>query len=134
MGDETAFDFNSLVDVINDAHNRLSTSASKAVNISLTLRNWIIGYYICEFEMRGSDRASYGGRLLETLSLQLADRGMKRVGERELRRFRQFYLTYPRIREAVTPELSKMIPGPINVEEKREALAPDFQMGGENAH
>jgi hypothetical protein len=41
--------------------------ASKAVNISLTLRNWLIGSYISEFELRGFDRAGYGERLLASL-------------------------------------------------------------------
>ena len=105
LGDATTFDFNSLLEAINDVHKKLSARAYKAVNISLTVRNWIIGCYITEFEMNGSDRASYGERLLEELSVRLAERGLKRVGERELRRFRQFYLSYPQIREAVTPEL-----------------------------
>jgi hypothetical protein len=26
----------------------------------LTLRNWLIGYYIAEYELQGSDRADYG--------------------------------------------------------------------------
>lgn len=123
LGGDATFDFNSLVEVINDAHKKLSKRAAKAVNICLTFRNWIIGYYIYEFEMRGSDRASYGERLLEELSMQLADRGLKRVGERELRRFRQFYLTYPQIREAVTPELSRMLHVSLLGEVKREAGA-----------
>ena len=68
--------------------------------------------------------------LLEELSARLAERKLIRVGERELRRFRQFYLTYPQIREAVTPELSRMLPGPVLSEEKREAATPDFQTNG----
>lgn len=34
--------------------------AVKAVNKVVTLRNWIIGGYIVEYEQHGSDRALYG--------------------------------------------------------------------------
>jgi hypothetical protein len=109
MGIDDALDFNSLVEAITRIHAELAARATRAVNISLTLRNWFIGYYIREYELGGSDRAAYGEKLLESLSLKLAERGMKRVDTRELRRFRQFYLTYPQIREALTPELVKNI-------------------------
>ena len=36
---------------------------SPAINVSLTLRNWVIGYYMLKYEQRGSDRADYGERL-----------------------------------------------------------------------
>ncbi len=40
------------------------TSDGEVINVSLTLRNWVIGYYILEYEQRGADRADYGGHLL----------------------------------------------------------------------
>ena len=36
---------------------------SRAVNISLTLRNWLIGCYIAEYELNGEDRAAYGEKV-----------------------------------------------------------------------
>ena len=33
-----------------------------------TMRNWLIGYYIVEFEQHGKDRAEYGLQLLSALS------------------------------------------------------------------
>ena len=130
MGIDDPLNFNSLVDAIENAHDNLSRRATKAVNISLTFRNWLIGYYISEYEMGGSDRATYGDKLLEELSGKLAERGMNRVSERELRRFRQFYQAYPQIREAVTPELSRMLPAALSGTEKREATTPEFQTDG----
>ena len=56
--------FDSLVAAIERTHSALAEQASKAVNLSLTLRNWFIGYYIAEFELQGADRASYGDKLL----------------------------------------------------------------------
>ena len=35
----------------------LQSSAIKAINRNLTLRNWLIGFYIVEFEQKGEDRA-----------------------------------------------------------------------------
>lgn len=58
-----AFDrmnFDGLVAAIERTHSALAEQASKAVNVSLTLRNWFIGYYIQEYEQSGTDRAAYG--------------------------------------------------------------------------
>ena len=61
-------DFSDLVVSISQVHTELTKQAIKAVNRSLTLRNWLIGYYIHEFEQNGSDRALYGESLLETIA------------------------------------------------------------------
>ena len=31
------------------------------------MRNWLIGYYIVEYEQNGKDRAEYGAKLLKKL-------------------------------------------------------------------
>jgi hypothetical protein len=98
-------DFELLVDSIVQIHHQAQDFATKAVNVGLTLRNWLIGHRIVEFEQNGKDRAAYGERLLPQLAKRLASAGLKRVDMRELRRFRLLYTTYPQIREAVTPEL-----------------------------
>ena len=66
--------FDELVAAIGQAHATLAAQATKAVNISLTLRNWFIGLYIAEYELRGADRAAYGERLqlLECLTSNCA--------------------------------------------------------------
>ena len=73
--------------------------------MSLTLRNWLIGLYIEEYERRGVDRQSYGEKLLDQLAESLAQRGVPRCDRRELYRYRQFYLAYPQIVETVSPQL-----------------------------
>lgn len=97
-------DFASLVTSIVEIHQQAQEFATKAVNIGLTLRNWLIGRRIVEFEQKGLDRVTYGQRLLPELANKLASAGLKRVGTRELRRFRLFYTVYPQIRETVSPE------------------------------
>jgi len=101
----TGGDFDTLVSSIVHLHQQTQDYAAKAVNVALTLRNWLIGYRIVEFEQQGNDRAAYGQRLLPALAERLAAAGLKRVDVRELRRFRLLYEVYPQIRESVTPEL-----------------------------
>ena len=58
--------FSELIHSIQLAHSELTRQASKAVNICLTVRNWLIGCYIAEYEQNGTDRAEYGQKLIET--------------------------------------------------------------------
>ncbi|MEW5936598.1 MAG: PDDEXK nuclease domain-containing protein [Candidatus Thermoplasmatota archaeon] len=103
----TDITFESLVVSIRDVHELLAAHARKAVNISLTLRNWIIGCYIREYEQNGSDRAEYGANLLETLSERLNNVGLKGMAARTLRLYRQFYLMYPHIWQSVSAKSPK---------------------------
>jgi hypothetical protein len=57
------------------------------------------------YELRGADRAQYGENLMAKLSARLLNSGVSRSEERDLRRYRQFYQTYPQIREALPPDL-----------------------------
>lgn len=98
--------FTRLVESIQTAHRELAARAGKAINISLTLRNWLIGCYITEYELNGKDRAEYGERLFAQLAKTLKGLDVARSEERELRRYRQFYQTYPQIRETLPPELA----------------------------
>jgi len=106
--------FNHLVDSIRQVHKHLAAQAGRAVNISLTMRNWGIGYYIREYEQNGADRARYGDRLLAMLSERLTETGMEGMAPRSLRLYRQFYLTYPEIWQTVSAEsLLRLSPGTI---------------------
>jgi predicted nuclease of restriction endonuclease-like (RecB) superfamily len=88
-------DYSALVAAIGEAHQTAQARAVQAINVVLTLRNWLIGYHIFEYEQRGSDRAKYGERLLETLARDLTKRLGRGFGRRTLFTFRQFYLCYP---------------------------------------
>jgi predicted nuclease of restriction endonuclease-like (RecB) superfamily len=128
-----AGDFDSLVSTIVHIHQQTQDFATKAVNVALTLRNWLIGYRIVEFEQQGKDRAAYGERLLPALAERLSVAGLKRVDARELRRFRFLYEVYPQIRESVTPELLASLGAgglqpPLNAlpMPKRETLSPEL--------
>lgn len=49
--------FSALVAAIRQAHEQCAAQATRAVNVGLTLRNWVIGWYIREYEQNGADRA-----------------------------------------------------------------------------
>ena len=87
--------FDALVQSIASIHERTQTAAAKAVNVTLTLRNWLIGAYIVEFEQHGEDQAAYGERLLPTLAARLVSLKLQRSDERELRHFRLFLSDLP---------------------------------------
>jgi predicted nuclease of restriction endonuclease-like (RecB) superfamily len=124
--------FESLVLSIGGVDQELAAQARSAVNISLTIRNWLVGCYIAEYELRGADRAQYGKKLLAKLSIRLTENGVSRAEERELRRYRQFYHTYPQIREALTPELRKHLASPPNKPSSpiRESVTPESGLTG----
>lgn len=102
--------FAQVVGAIASAHRQLTAQAGRAVNLALTLRNWLIGGYIQEFEQAGSDRAAYGTRLLDAITEQLAGQGISGVAARSLRLYRQFYLAYPEIRQTASAELGGLFP------------------------
>jgi len=90
-------DFTSLIENIYQTHQYLNTQAVKSVNVALTLRNFLFGFYIVEYEQNGNDKPKYGEKLLINISKALLERGLKNVSPFELSRFRQFYATYPQI-------------------------------------
>lgn len=96
--------FESLVGAIVQIHQQSQAFATKAVNVGLTLRNWLIGKQIELYERQGTDRATYGDRLMDTLATRLKKKGWERCDRRELYRFRQFFITYPGIVETVSPQ------------------------------
>ena len=125
---EKQLTFEKLADSIQLVLGEMAAQASKAVNISLTLRNWIIGYYILEYEQNGIDRAKYGEKLLFSLSKRLAEAGLKRVSDRELRRYRTFSAVYPQIWESATPRFESFCrDGIIPI---RESLTPELMVPG----
>ena len=104
-----ALNFGQLVGAIRQEHDELAAHASRAVNTSLTLRNWMIGLHVEEYERRGVDRAEYGEKLMDVLADRLAKLGVSHCDRREIYRYRHFYLTYPQIVDSVTPQLRPLL-------------------------
>ena len=116
--------FADLVTSIRGVHEELAARASRAVNLSLTLRNWLIGWHIAEYELRGADRATYGDKLLATLSVELDAIGVSSCGKRQLYQYLRFYQVYPEIVRSVTAPLTALVPAGQSLREKvRSATA-----------
>ena len=96
--------FESLVGQINQVQDVLQAQAAHAINLTLTARNWLVGYYIVEFEQHGEDRAKYGENLLKNLAKRLNRRGF---GERRLYEYRLTYITYPQIEPVIVGFITK---------------------------
>lgn len=94
-----------LTTAIQDTNSFFLNKVQKQVNVAMTLRNWLIGSYIVEYEQLGDDRATYGFMILETLAARLKQHGLKGMGETNLKLFRQFYQLYPQIRQILSDEL-----------------------------
>ncbi|MDX2241508.1 MAG: PDDEXK nuclease domain-containing protein [Leptolyngbyaceae cyanobacterium bins.302] len=99
-------EYNRLLAGISYINNFSQIAVARAVNQTLTLRNWLIGAYIIEYEQNGVDRAAYGTQLIETLAKDLKKRGIAGFAISNLRNFRQFALAYPHLaEETILPRL-----------------------------
>ena len=94
--------FNVLAQNVQHVHEVTSAYAKGAVNQLLTVRNWVIGYYIVEYEQNGNDRAEYGSNLLNRLAETINVKGLDRS---QLNLCRIFYLRYPQICATVMHKL-----------------------------
>jgi predicted nuclease of restriction endonuclease-like (RecB) superfamily len=99
--------FRQLIEAIGIVHETSRKHAVQGANIAYTLRNWVIGGYIVEYEQKGDDRAKYGERVLETLASELSKKGLYGLSYRSLRLFRQFYFTYPHIWQTLPAKSGK---------------------------
>lgn len=119
-------DFSHLIDAIANIHTQSVAQASRSVNQSLVIRNWLIGCNIVEYEQKGEDRAQYGIRLLPTLSRKLTRNGVVGCSRQDLDRCRNLYRIYPQIgmvlkeQEKICSTLSRKF------KDKRNFLNPDM--------
>jgi predicted nuclease of restriction endonuclease-like (RecB) superfamily len=102
--------FEQLVVQIRSIHDQLAVQASRAVNLGLTLRNWLIGCHIQEFELRGEDRSQYGERLFNNLADRLGAVGVPSCDRRQLYRYVDFYRLYPQIVGTLSPQSRGLLP------------------------
>lgn len=90
-GPELSFNFDALVNLCRQTHAYFQGTVAKTANVALTARNWLLGWYVVEYEQKGADRAQYGEQLMVRLAEQLQPLG-KGFSDRSLRQFRAFYL------------------------------------------
>ena len=96
--------FESLVGQINQVQDVLQAQAAHAINLTLTARNWLVGYYIVEYEQHGEDRAKYGEKLINRLAERINRKGFE---PRSLRVYRRIYLVYPQLGTEIESYMQK---------------------------
>lgn len=99
--------FDELLLQIKHTHSQLQQSAVKSVNMHITIRNWLVGCYIVEFEQKGEDRAGYGTKLLDKIAKAVTIKGLTAP---ELSRCRQFYQTYDEFNATLFQKFSNLLP------------------------
>lgn len=89
--------------LIDEARQRVVTT----VNVAEVYTKYSIGQYIVEDEQQGKDRAQYGKQVLQNLSAKLTERFGDGWSYPNLRKIRQFYLTYSNLINGVNQIESK---------------------------
>ncbi len=89
--------FERLVTLCQQAHEETRSSAARAADRSLVVRNSLFGWYIVEYEQQGADRAEYGAQTLMTLSAALKAKIGRGFSVDALERMRRFYLLFDHV-------------------------------------
>ncbi|MBM6779057.1 DUF1016 domain-containing protein [Collinsella tanakaei] len=92
-------------DIVADARTIIDSAqaaARRAVNVTLVVRNWLLGRRIAEEELQGKGRADYGKQIVAMLSKELSSAYGKGFGKQELYKYVQFYNLFPEIVDSVS--------------------------------
>jgi predicted nuclease of restriction endonuclease-like (RecB) superfamily len=121
--------YEELINDISNINNTTLTTVARAINKTLTIRNWFLGAYIVEYEQNGVDRAAYGTQLIKNLADDLKSRKIEGLSDRNLKNFRQFALAYPAL--AKDENISTFLPIisiSVNTLQIRQTLAAEFEL------
>ena len=112
--------FNDLTSIIQTTHDAAQSSAVKAINRMQTMRNWLIGYYIVEYEQHGKDRAEYGTKLLKKLEERVNRKGMTTT---LFKWARKFYRLYPQMTDNLPVRICETMMHQLqSIENKEDAI------------
>ena len=124
----TLHSFGDLTSIIQTTHDAALSSAVKAINRMQTMRNWLIGYYIVEYEQNGKDRAEYGAKLLKKLEERVNRKG---ISTTLLKNSRSFYLHYPQMVDNLVPAISPTVSDQlVKQKEKSLTVSDQFKTSG----
>lgn len=112
-----------LLDSIKELLNQARSQVVQTVNSTMVKTYFEIGKMIVEDEQKGEQRAEYGQKTLESLSVELTKEFGKGYTKRNLELMRKFYLTYSKTKTLFSQSdkslrKSKMLP----------AKSPDFKL------
>ena len=117
--------FESLATTIQQTNSFFLDKVQRQVNTALTLRNWIIGFYIVEYEQSGKDKADYGVGLFKAIAKRLLKMGVKSLQERNLYLCRDFYRAYPQILQTVSAKSYLVYFKPFAILQTMSAILPE---------
>ena len=100
-------DLNNLAEIIVETHDIFQKAAVRSVNKFLSIRNWLIGYHIVEYEQHGNDRATYRSSLLTNLSKRINKKGL---GLTTIKNARLFYNEYVFLAPSILSHISNTVP------------------------
>ncbi len=78
--------------------------AYRAISVSLTIRNWLLGERIARENLDGAQRAEYGKSIVKKLAKDLTSRYGKGFDFSSLYQYIKFYRLFPKILDAVSPK------------------------------
>jgi len=125
-----SMNFAHLVELCRLTHEEMQKQSVRAVDLTLVVRNWLIGRHIVEYEQNGADRAEYGARFLKSLSARLNLLGIKGTGSTNLKLFRQFYLAYREIGQTLSdfsgtlPSIGQTLSGELAAPPRSTRIQP----------
>jgi predicted nuclease of restriction endonuclease-like (RecB) superfamily len=96
--------YHDVCSIIEDAREQ----AYRAVNVSLTLRNWMLGERIAREKLDGEERAEYGKQVITNLAKELTSKYGKGFERVSLYNYLKFYRCFPEIVDAVSQQLGNV--------------------------
>lgn len=120
---------NDLFKGINQTHSIIQKDLIKLINLNITIRNWLIGFYIVEYEQK----AKHNNGLLDEIALKLKTKNIKGVDIQMLQCCKAFYNTYPQLwNEVLTTFVNSDKTSDIlqwlNNKKNRVSVTPKFGM------
>lgn len=119
--------FADLVGAIRHTHKSSYQTAIKAINRYATMRNWLIGFFIVEYQQKGKDRAAYGTKLLKRLE--------ESIGTRELnvtlfQNSRMFYVRYPQVADLFNIQIQPTVLVKLEDQEIQPTMLVESALAG----
>lgn len=98
-----------LLEQIQGLVQKSKAQVQRNVNTIIVQTYWQIGYYIVEYEQKGSERAEYGTTLLRNLSQDLTEQFGRGYSYRNLQLAKKFYNTFPIVQSLVAQSSEKKL-------------------------
>ena len=90
-----------LITEIHSIDHALRQRAVSVLNSALTMRNWLVGAYLVEYEQEGSDRAEYGKGLLKVVAKDLKSKRLKGMSVPQLECMARLCALHPKAGESI---------------------------------